>query len=204
MPHQLALTAPLTLTQRLVLGATSLFGWQFRMEEPLPSRCVIIGAPHTTNWDLLAALVVRGASGMPINWIAKDAIFKGPGNWFFRKLGGIPVNRRSKNNFVEQMVALFAEKKEMILAIAPQGTRSVQTHWRSGFYYMAMGAKVPIALGYADYVKKIVGIGPIMQPSGDLQADFERIKAFYADIVGRHPHLNGEIQPQEKKESATD
>ncbi len=199
MPHQLALTAPLTLAQRLVLGATSLFGWEVHVEEPLPRQCVIVGAPHTTNWDLIAALALRGATGYHFNWVAKDAIFKGPGDWFFRKLGGIPVNRRSKNNFVDQMVAAFAEKKDMLLVIAPQGTRSLQTHWRSGFYHMAQGAGIPIALGYADYVKKIVGIGPVMHPTGDLYADFERIKAFYADIKGRHPQLNGEIRLREKE-----
>jgi len=199
MPHQLALSAPPTLAQRLILGATSLFGWQVHVAEPLPSRCVIVGAPHTTNWDLLAALVLRGSTGYHFNWVAKDSIFRGPGAWFLQKLGGIPVNRRSKNNFVDQMVAAFAEKKEMLLAIAPQGTRSLQTHWRTGFYYMARGAGVPIALGYADYVKKVVGIGPVMHPTGDLHADFERIKAFYVDIVGRHPHLNGEIRLREKE-----
>lgn len=197
MSHQITLSAPPTLVQRLVQGATTLFGWQVHIEEALPSKCVIIGAPHTTNWDLLAALVVRGATGYHFNWVAKDTVFVGPVGWLFRKLGGIPVNRRSRNNFVDQMVATFADKKEMLLAIAPQGTRSVQTYWRSGFYYMAQGAGVPIALGYADYAKKIVGIGPLLHPTGDLHADFERIKSFYAGIVGRHPHLNGEIRLKE-------
>ncbi len=194
MSHQLNLTAPPTLVQRLVMGTASLLGWEIHIEEPLPSKCVIIGAPHTTNWDFFAAMAIRGATGYHFNWVAKDVIFVGPANWFFRKLGGIPVNRRSTNNFVEQMVTAFNEKKEMLLAIAPQGTRSVQTHWRSGFYHMAMGAGVPIALGYADYVKKIVGIGPILHPTGDLTADFEHIKAFYAGIVGKHPHLDGAIR----------
>jgi 1-acyl-sn-glycerol-3-phosphate acyltransferase len=198
MSHQLAQTMPQTFVQRLVQWLTTLAGWRIHIQEPLPARCVIIGAPHTTNWDLLAALTLRGATGYHFRWIAKDTVFWGPVGWFLRKLGGIPVNRRSRNNFVDQMAELFAQEKELLLAIAPQGTRSVQTHWRSGFYYMAQAANVPIALGYADYVKKVIGIGPLFHPTGDLQVDFDYIREFYTGIMGRHPHLNGEIRLKPK------
>ena len=155
---------------------------------------MIIGAPHTSNWDLVLTLLLMLAADLRLHWVGKDTLFRGPFGWLFRRLGGIPIDRRAPQKFVEQMVAAFRENASLRLAIAPAGTRKNAPHWRSGFYYIALGAGVPIVLGYADYRRRVVGLGPTLHPTGDIQADFESIRAFYAGIVGRHPRRQGEIR----------
>lgn len=111
-----------------------------------------------------------------------------------RWLGGIPVNRRSRNNFVEQIVETFRQQEELVIAIAPEGSRGSTVYWKTGFYYIALGAQVPIALGFIDYPNRVVGIGPAFIPSGDIQADFSVIKDFYTGKKGKYPHRQGEVQ----------
>ena len=134
------------------------------------------------------------ATGIRLYWVGKDTLFRGPIAGVLRRLGGIPVNRRSRSNFVQQMVNVFNERDRFIMAISPEGTRRKTGHWKTGFYYIALGANVPIALGFVDYEKKVVGIGPKLYPTGDIQADFIEIKNFYTTITGRHPELQGEIK----------
>jgi 1-acyl-sn-glycerol-3-phosphate acyltransferase len=110
-----------------------------------------------------------------------------------RSLGGIPVNRRESTRLVDQIAAKFQEYDELIIGIAPEGTRSKVSHWKTGFYYIAMEANVPIAMACLDYGNKIVGVGPSFIPSGDLKADFEIIRAFYTGIVGKNPKKQGDI-----------
>jgi 1-acyl-sn-glycerol-3-phosphate acyltransferase len=111
-----------------------------------------------------------------------------------RRFGGIPVDRRATENFVEQMVARFRASERLLVAIAPEGTRSRSTHWRTGFYYIALGAGVPIVLGYADYGRRAVGLGPTLHPTGDIHADFEVIREYYTRIKGKKPERQGTVQ----------
>ena len=172
----------------------SLLSWKLDMNFPSEQKYILVGAPHTSNWDLFYTLLMVHAAGIKLHWIGKDSLFRGPLGPVMRRLGGIPVNRRSRNDFVSQMVKTLDENERMIIAIAPEGTRSKADYWKSGFYYIALGAKVPIALGFIDFAQKTLGIGPNFIPSGDLQADFPLIQAFYANITGKHPGRQGSIR----------
>ncbi|WP_165774729.1 1-acyl-sn-glycerol-3-phosphate acyltransferase [Candidatus Viridilinea mediisalina] len=183
-----------TLLQRLSGACLALAGWRAEVAEPLPPRCLIIGAHHTTWWDLIVTLLLMGATGVRFRWIAKDSLFRAPLGWLLRALGGMPVRRGAKANFVGQMVAAFQADPELRVAMVPEGTRRRVDHWKTGFYYIAHGAGVPIVLGYADYAKRCVGLGPVLLPSGDLDADFARYRAFYGAVTGRFPQFQGAVR----------
>src|SRR5262245_55989684 len=144
-------------TQRVGLAIAAAVGWHVDVPEPPPARCVIIGAPHTSNWDLVLTLLLMLAAGLRLRWVGKDTLFRGPFGWLLRKLGGIPIDRRTTKNFVEQMVEAFRSRESLRLGISPEGTRSNATHWRTGFYYIALRAGVPVVLGFADYRRRVVG-----------------------------------------------
>ncbi len=114
-------------------------------------------------------------------------------------LGGVPVNRRERTNFVERTARLFADHEDFKLVIAPEGTRRRTAHWKTGFYYIAQTAQAPIVLAYADYARRVVGWGPILMPTGDIQADFALIRDFYASVSGRYPERHGEIAVRTSK-----
>lgn len=174
--------------------------WQVQVQPP-PPRCVIIGAPHTSNWDLPVTLLLMLASGLKLRWLAKDTLFRGPFGWLLRRFGGIPVNRRSRNNLVDQMVEAFRSNSELLIALLPEGTRSHVPYWKTGFYYIALQAGVPIVLGFADYRRRIVGLGPVLHPTGDIHADFAIIRDFYTGITGKNPGQQGMIQIQPTDEA---
>lgn len=180
--------------QRAARWILELLGWTVEARLPPVSRYVVIGAPHTTNWDLPVALLAMPAMGFRGRWVAKHTIFRGPLGPLMRALGGIPVDRRKSQNFVEQVVERMLEEEEFVVVIAPEGTRSRTECWKTGFYYIALGAEVPIALGYVNYPRKRVGVGGWFTPSGDLEADMERIREFYADKVGKRPEKKSEIR----------
>lgn len=182
-----------TLFQRAVTTAASWAGWRIVAPQPLPAKCVIVGAHHTSWTDLLLVLLWREAMGIRFRWAAKDTYFRGPIGWLFRAWGGVPVNRRERTNFVERMAALFHQHGDFKLAIAPEGTRRRAVYWKTGFYYIARAAQVPIVLGYVDYPRKVVGFGPILKPTDDIEADFAFIRQFYATVTGRYPQQHGEI-----------
>jgi 1-acyl-sn-glycerol-3-phosphate acyltransferase len=183
-----------TIIQRLSVACLALGGWRAEVAEPIPARCVIIGAHHTTWWDLIASLLLMGATGVRFRWVAKASIFWWPLGWLLTVLGGMPVQRGARANFVNQMVATFGQGKPLRLAILPEGTRRYVTHWKTGFYYIALEAGVPVVLGYADYRKRRVGLGPVLFPSGDIDADFAQYRAFYAGVHGYAPALQGEVR----------
>ena len=184
------------VSQRIGLAIAAAAGWQVRVQPP-PARCVVIGAPHTSNWDLPATLLLMLAANLRLRWVGKDALFRGPLGRLFRALGGIPVNRSARTNFVEQMVEAFRSNDSLMIAMLPEGTRRNASHWKTGFYYIALNAGVPIVLGDADYRRRVVGLGPALHPTGDIQADFEIIRAFYAGISGKHPERQGAIHIRE-------
>lgn len=170
-----------------------MLSWKLIVQYPPVQKYVLIGAPHTSNWDLLFALLLAHGSGIQIHWIGKDSLFRPPIGKLMRWLGGIPVNRSRRENFVQQVIELFEGSEKLVIAITPEGTRSRVIYWKTGFYHIAHGAGVPIALGYIDYGCKELGIGPLIEPTGDIQADFKAIQAFYADKTGLHLAKHGKI-----------
>jgi 1-acyl-sn-glycerol-3-phosphate acyltransferase len=145
---------------------------------------VMIGAPHTTNWDFVVALAAAFALRLGFSWVGKHLLFRPPVRWFFRWLGGIPVDRRASHGFVQQMVGEFDRRSQFLLAIAPEGTRKAVERWKTGFYHIAQGAGVPILLVTFDRGRKAIHIGPSVAASGDLAADMERILTLYAERIG--------------------
>ncbi len=182
------------MSRRLGHLIATLAGWRVLVAEPPPERCVVIGAPHTSAWDTLLTLLLMLATGVKMRWVAKESLFHGPLGWLLSALGGLPVDRSGQNGFVAQMAARFAASKRLIIAILPEGTRNRADHWKTGFYYLALSAGVPIVLGYADYRRREVGFGPTLHPSGDIHADFRVIREFYTGVTGRYPEKQGPIR----------
>ena len=171
----------------LAVCVLTVFGWKRSGKPPdHPPKCVMIAAPHTSNWDLPVMLMIAFAVRARVFWMGKHTLFRPPFGSFFRWLGGVPVDRRKSSNVVDQMVELFEERESFTLILAPEGTRKRTTHWKTGFYHIAYGAGVPIVLGFLDYERKVGGIGPVVMPTGDIEADMDVIRKFYADITGRH------------------
>lgn len=162
-----------------------IIGWKVEYVLPESKKYILIAAPHTSNWDLVIMLLVSIVCGIKLNWVAKDTLFKGLFGTYLRWLGGIPVNRRSNNNFTQQVIEIFNESEERIIVIAPEATRGKVEKWKSGFYYIAKGANIPIALGFLDYSKKIGGIGPSFYPDSSIEDSTRIIREFYKDIRGK-------------------
>lgn len=129
--------------------------------------------------------------GWQINWLGKHTLFTGPAGPIMRAWGGVPVDRRSKQDLVSQVIERFDAGEELALAIPAEGTRNYSEHWRSGFYYMARGAGVPVVLSFLDYKSRTGGVGPAVMTTHDLPADMEKIRAFYAGMEGKFPELSG-------------
>jgi 1-acyl-sn-glycerol-3-phosphate acyltransferase len=171
-----------------------LFGWTVELVPPPGPKCVLIFYPHTSNWDFVIGIVARTAIWLPVYWAGKDTLFRWPFGGLFRWLGGIPVNRRERTGLTERLAREFAQRKRFYLAIAPEGTRSRTDHWKSGFYRLALAAKVPLALAFIDYPRKEIGIGAYLDLVGDERRDLEAIRRFYADKTGRQPGNQGDIR----------
>jgi len=174
---------------KIWLGKTwlKLNGWRLEGELPAARQFVMIGAPHTTNWDLAYMLAISYALGFKPFWLGKQSLFRGPMGPLMRWTGGVAIDRSKHANVVDQIVARFAQSPDFILAVSPEGTRGSISRWKTGFYHMALGAKVPIQLGFLDYKRKVGGLGLQLIPSGDIAKDFEIIRAFYTPISGRYP-----------------
>ena len=163
-------------------------GWTVQGELPAGSaKAVLIAAPHTSNWDLPYTLMVGFALRLHLYWMGKSSIFRWPFGPVMRWLGGIAVNREQSTNLVAASVAaLKAADGSVQLVVPPEGTRGATRQWKTGFYYIALGAGVPIVLAYMDYERKISGLGPVFTPTGDVDSDMATIKAFYAPFKGRN------------------
>jgi 1-acyl-sn-glycerol-3-phosphate acyltransferase len=172
------------LSRALGRAVLRLLGWRVTGAFPDEPKLVMIGAPHTSNWDFVVALAAAFSLRLGFSWVGKHLLFRPPFGWFFRWLGGIPVDRRASHGFVQQMVGEFARRPRFLLAIAPEGTRKAVDRWKTGFYHIAVGAAVPILMVTFDNARKAVHVGPVVTPSGDLAADLERILALYAARLG--------------------
>lgn len=162
-------------------------GWTVQGPPPKEDKYVLIGAPHTSNWDFPLALAIFFILRFDARFLGKHTLFWGPFGVVMRWLGGLAVDRRSSHNVVKEMIKAFKDRDRLLLVIAPEGTRSKVDHWKRGFYHIAHGAGVPIYRGFVDFEQKVAGIGPIFHTTGDVEKDMKEIQAFYKGIKGKHP-----------------
>lgn len=165
-------------------------GWRVVGTPPERRQFVLIGAPHTSNWDFPLMLLAVFAARLDVHWMGKAALFPRGLGWWMRWLGGMPIDRSKANNTVEQMVAAYSRFDDLILLIPPEGTRSRVERWKTGFYHIAHQAKVPIVLGFVDGENRRLGFGPVFEPSGDVEADMHHIRSFYAGFSGLRRELS--------------
>lgn len=184
---------------RAVLSA---FGWREEGSVPDAPRFVLLAAPHTAWWDLPFALGVGYVMDLNIVWVGKHTLFEGPFGGFMRWLGGVPVDRRKSHNYVQQIADLIRGSDRIMLMIAPEGTRRANSYWKSGFYWIAHTAQVPIVCAFLDYGRKRGGLGPVITPSGDLRADMEKIRAFYGSVRAKYPERFQNARLREEDEPA--
>lgn len=166
-------------------------------------RCIVLAAPHTSNWDMPNMVAFAWIYGVRLRFMMKHTMFVGPAGWLFRRLGGIAIERHRRDGVVKQAADLFTDQDELVLVIAPEGTRGRTETWKSGFYHIARRAEVPVWLSYLDYGRREGGFGPAFDLTGDVGADMDAIRDFYADKTGRHPELFGEIRLPEEGPAAS-
>ena len=166
----------------------SLKGWKIRGGIPHGiKKCVLIAAPHTSNWDFIYGSFAWRLFGLDVKYLAKKELFWFPLGVFLRALGGVPVDRKKNTNLVEAMAELIKNRKEIIVLMTPEGTRKKVDKWKTGFYHLALKADIPIVLGKINYKLKEAFIGQSFIPSGDIQKDFEIIREFFKDAIGKNP-----------------
>lgn len=161
-------------------------GWRLAGRFPDEARVVMIAAPHTSWWDGVWAMLFKVALGVDVAFVAKRELFRGPLGWALHRLGGIPIERSGADGLVEQTVARFRERRPLWFGIAPEGTRRRGREWKTGFWYIARNAGVPILPVYFDYPSRTIGIGPLFLPCDDMAADLAALQAFYQQFRGRH------------------
>ena len=171
--------------QRVARLLLRLAGW--RVVGDIPRTGVLVGAPHTSNWDFVLMLLVMWRGGVPPRFLAKQELFRGPAGWLLRRLGGIPVDRSNAGGIVRELVSHARADEDFLLIVAAEGTRKKTEYWKSGFYRIAQQSGLPVVLGFIDGPTKTAGFGPTFAPSGDVGADMERIRAFFADKHGVRP-----------------
>ena len=187
-------------TVRYAIGRAvlSALGWKEEGSVPDAPRFVLLAAPHTTWWDLPISLGVGYVMDQDIVWIGKHTLFEGPFGGFFRWLGGVPVDRRASHNYVQQMADLIRSRDRIMLMLAPEGTRKDTAYWKSGFYWIAKTAEVPIVCAFLDYKRRRGGLGPVITPTDDLKADVAKIRAFYGSVTAKHPERFTNIRFREE------
>lgn len=167
-----------------------LMGWKMNGIFPDLDKCVVIVIPHTHWLDFPVGLVVRKVINKEIHYIAKKSLFKPPFGWFFRKMGGTPVDRSTSNNLVDAVAKIFKERRVFRIALAPEGTRKKVERLKTGFYYIAKTAEVPIVMVAFDFGKKEVKISEPFHPSEEVTKDFNKIKKFYHGVTGKVPEYS--------------
>lgn len=164
-----------------------LYGWRLNVMLPNLPKMVIVVAPHTSNWDAVFLIAAIFVLRLRVHWFGKHTIFRWPFNGVLRWLGGIPIERGAAGGIVGQTLRHFAQHTQLVVGLSPEGTRSLTPKWKSGFYQIAHRAQVPIVAAYIDYRTRTVGLGPVIQPSGDYATDLETLQAFYRTITPKHP-----------------
>jgi 1-acyl-sn-glycerol-3-phosphate acyltransferase len=178
------------LLSRFVFWIT---GWKLNAAWPKDlKKAVLIAIPHTSNWDLLYARAAFYLMDIPVSFTIKKEVMVGPLAWFIKSLGGIAIDRKripggKKQTYTEAMTNMLKEADELVIMVTPEGTRRHAPKWKTGFYHIALGAEVPVVIGYLDYKKKEAGIGPIIQPNGNMIGQIEEMMAFGRTITAKYP-----------------
>lgn len=171
------------------------------VSEPAPDRpTILIGAPHTSNWDFVFMLAITWRLDMRIRWLGKKSLFRGWRGPIMKGLGGIPVDRAAPSSVISEVLDRIRSGDAFGLVVTPDGTRSGHTHWKSGFYRIAREAQIPVTLGYVDRTTMTTGLGPTFELSGDVSRDMDRIRAFYKDKSGVRPQHR--VEPRLREELA--
>ena len=178
-----------------------LFGWNAIQGLPKFNKYVLIGAPHTSNWDFALAMLTALAIGLRFKWMAKNTLFNNPLGPVLKFFGGIPIDRTVRSSVIDRVAEMFNKSERLVIGITPEGTRSKTEFWKSGFYYIALSAKVPIAFAYLDYVNKKVGIGDHFIPSGDINSDMQIIRNFYSGMKGKRPEKQGDVRLRQREDN---
>jgi 1-acyl-sn-glycerol-3-phosphate acyltransferase len=161
-------------------------GWTISGIVPEQKKCIIIVAPHTSNIDFFLGIALKFATGVKANFLAKEILFQSPWGWIFYKLGGYPVKRDKHYNQVDHIVSIINKEEHFVLGIAPEGTRSDSGQWKTGFYWIAKLAKIPIIMVSFDYSKKHIIFSKPYYPTRNMQKDFSAMKFFFKDAKGIH------------------
>jgi 1-acyl-sn-glycerol-3-phosphate acyltransferase len=164
-----------------------LAGWRVEGKLPDLPKFVLIGAPHTSNWDFLLFLGVVFRLKADVRYMGKAELFRGPFGWFFYWCGGIPVDRSKSSGLVEQMVEAYQRSDKFILTIAPEGTRHGVKEWKRGFYHIAKGAGIPIAMAKVDGKQKAMRVGDVFHLTDDMEADMKSIQELFKGMIGVNP-----------------
>lgn len=169
-------------------------GWRITGERPQEAKVMILGAPHTSNLDYFLTLALIHHFQLPLRYLIKDQVFRGPWAPLLRSLGGIPVDRSQSNNLVEGIVQTIKAQEVMAIGVLPEGTRKYVPHWKSGFYYIALGAGIPIYPVSVDGPNRHLHMGPKLQASGDIEADMAILADFFGDIKGVIPSQSAPVR----------
>lgn len=187
------------MKQRFARWLLRMLGWRLEGAKPEFDRYVLIAAPHTSNWDFPMMLAFAAAFDIRITWMAKHSLFRPPMGFIMRKLGGLPVVRHENRNVVDELVDTFSEVEALVLVVPTEGTRSYRDYWKSGFYHIARQASVPIVPSFLDWGQKRGGFGPALETSGDVTADMQYFRDFYAGMEGKYPDQFGPIRLREEE-----
>lgn len=173
--------------------ACKVLGWRIEGSLPNDPRLVLIGAPHTSNWDFILFLALAFHLRADVHYMGKAELFRWPFGGFFRYCGGYPVERDKSQGLVEQMARIMQEAGRFILVIAPEGTRHKAPKWKTGFYHIARQTGAPVVAAFIDSSIKTCAIGPTFHLTGNLEADMKSIQSFYAGKAGIHPRVTSEL-----------
>ena len=188
MRHTIFDTPVVNTGLRLLSSAIlKLARWKKEGQLPDVPKCVVIAAPHTSNWDFIFMMLMAFSFRLKVFWMGKNSLFKGPMGPVMHFLGGISVERSKNTGLVQQTIDRFNDNDELFIALSPEGTRGKVTRWKSGFYHVANGANVPIACAFLDYKRKVAGFGPLFQPSGNYEKDLIELQGFYRGVTGKNP-----------------
>jgi len=179
-------------------GLLWVWGWQVLGAPPDEPKYVLVAAPHTSLWDAVVMLALACYFRVRVYWMAKDSLFVGPFGWFLKATGGVPINRDTPLGVVEEMVRQFHKNEHFVLLISPEGTRKRRDYWKSGFYRIAIAAKVPIVSGIMDWEKKESGLVDTYRPTGDIHEDMDHLRAIYTPATGLHPERYGPCRLREE------
>ena len=189
-----------SLRRGLALAFWRLSRWTLRSQPQPDVPRILIGAPHTSNWDFVLMLAIAWEARIPLRWLGKNSLFKGPAGPLMRALGGIPVDRSNPSSVVAEVLAEQAATGAFSLVITPEGTRGGAEYWKSGFYRIAREADLPVTLGYVDRTTMTTGLGPTLTLTGNVAGDMDLVREFYADKSGFAPGRR--IEPRLRSEES--